>query len=85
MKRPTFICLNDDWNAEPNAPEPQISVVAGTLTLPFLLNFWAYRADEEEVGVLSFSGCQSWRQGATTDEGWGLGQCRYSLARSPHV
>jgi hypothetical protein len=36
------------------------------------------KADEEEVGVLPFGDCRSWRLGATNDEGWYSGQCRYS-------
>ena len=78
MAKLTFIRLNDGWNAEPNAPEPRVAVATSTVSVNFLLNPWAYEADEEEVGILSFDGCRSWRLGATNDEGWYLGQCRYS-------
>ena len=78
MANPTFVRLNDGWNAEPNAPDPRVVAGASTVSLSFLLNPWAYKADEEEVGILSFGDCRSWRLGATNDEGWYSGQCRYS-------
>jgi hypothetical protein len=46
--------------------------------LRFYLNPWAYDAQEEEVGVLTFEDACAWRLGATNDEGWFMGQCRYS-------
>jgi hypothetical protein len=78
MAKPTFVRLNDGWNAEPNAPDPRVVIEAGMISLSFFLNPWAYEADEEEVGILSFGDCRSWRLGATNDEGWYSGQCRHS-------
>jgi hypothetical protein len=34
--------------------------------------------EDEDVGVLRFSGCSRYRLGPTNDEGWNRGQCRYS-------
>ncbi|MBP2158855.1 hypothetical protein [Asticcacaulis sp. BE141] len=78
MKIPSFLKLNRDWNADPNAPEPGVAVTSGTLRLSFYLNDMAYRAEERQRGQLTFLDCQVWRLGATNDEGWYYGQCRYS-------
>jgi hypothetical protein len=78
MSNPTFKRLNDTWNAEPNAPAPRVAVSGTSVRLTFILNPWAYEAKEEEEGCLTFQHCSAWRLGATNDEGWFAGQCRYS-------
>jgi hypothetical protein len=78
MKDPIFKHLNQHWNAEPNAPEATVTVRGSTVRLRFFLNPWAYAAEEEEKGCLSFQQCSMWRLGSTNDEGWYAGQCRYS-------
>lgn len=78
MPNPTFKQLNDGWNAEPSAPEPVVATKGTAVQLTFALNPWAYDAAEEEKGRLTFHGCSMWRLGATNDEGWYKGQCRYS-------
>jgi hypothetical protein len=80
MSKPTFRRLNDGWNAEPNAPDPQVAVGGSSVRLTFFLNPWAYMAGEDERGCLTFEHCSMWRLGATNDEGWYAGQCRYSKA-----
>lgn len=74
----SFQRLNNDWNAEPNAPDPRVRVSDSEVRLSFLLNPFAYEADEDEVGYLTFEDCFLWRLGSTNDEGWYSGQCRYS-------
>ncbi|MFD1703866.1 hypothetical protein ACFSCV_12715 [Methylopila henanensis] len=78
MANPTFKLLSEGWNAEPNAPEPKVEVEGSWVRLEFYLNHHAYAASEEEVGRLSFQNSSAWRLGSTNDEGWYLGQCRYS-------
>jgi len=73
-----FHHLNPDWNAEPNAPEPTVSVIDRTVQLTFFLNPFAYDAEEEEIARLSFVDSSIWRLGSTNDEGWYRGQCRFS-------
>jgi hypothetical protein len=73
-----FVQLNNGWNAEPNAPYPRITVNGSQVTVEFLLNPFLYEAEEDERGLLAFSGCSKWRLGSTNDEGWYRGQCRYS-------
>jgi hypothetical protein len=76
MSIPNFKLLNEDWNAEPNAPNEKVAVSGSTVRLTFFLNPWAYDADEK--GCLAFEQCSMWRLGSTNDEGWYAGQCRYS-------
>src|ERR1700759_506045 len=59
------------------------SVSGSEVRLTFLLNRFAYKANEEEKGCLTFEGCTMWRLGATKDEGWYAGQCRYSKPLLP--
>lgn len=74
-----FDKLNADWNAEPNAPEPDVERLGDTIVLRFYLNHFLYPDfAEEEVGSLTFHGCCRWRLGPTNDEGWYMGQYRYS-------
>ncbi|MCA8916622.1 MAG: hypothetical protein KDB90_14545 [Planctomycetes bacterium] len=75
----TFRQLNQGWNAEPNAPEPRLSVLNADLLLSFLMNPYLYpEFDEEDIGTLRFYGCSRYRLGSTNDEGWYRGQCRFS-------
>lgn len=78
MTDPTFVQLNHGWNAEPNAPDPRVRVNGSDVTLQFLLNPFQFEAGKDERGLLTFRGCSEWRLGSTNDEGWYLGQCRYS-------
>lgn len=75
----TFHKLNFGWNAEPNAPDPIVRVGTEVVTLTFLLNSFLFAEFfSDDVGVLTFFECRRYRLGATNDEGWYLGQCRFS-------
>jgi hypothetical protein len=75
----TFIRLNDGWNAEPNAPEPRVTVDGSDVLLRFLLNPFLYKSFEEgDEAVLRFVGAERYRLGSTNDEGWYRGRCRFS-------
>jgi hypothetical protein len=79
-----FVQLNEGWNADPNDPDPAVSSRGDAVELTFLLNAFEFSGvSEGEAGKLSFAGCQQWRLGATNDEGWYKGQCRYS-GIAPH-
>ncbi len=80
MSMPAFKHLNNDWNAEPNAPCEKVTVSGQTVRLTFFLNPWAYAAEEDERACLTFDQCSMWRLGATNDEGWYAGECRYGKA-----
>jgi len=73
-----FIRLNLDWNAEPNDPGERVHAEGAALRLSFTLNPWEFDAEESERAEVVFSNCAKWRLGATNDEGWYRGQCRYS-------
>lgn len=76
---PTFKRLNLAWNAEPNGPEPIVRRDGSDVVLQFSLNAHRFEQfEEEDVGILRFHGCARYRLGPTNDEGWYLGQCRYS-------
>jgi hypothetical protein len=76
---PSFIRLNEGWNAEPNAPHPMVKVSGTDVLLQFFLNpFRFHQFGPDDRGTLRFSDCSRYRFGATNDEGWYLGQCRYS-------
>lgn len=74
-----FVKLNDGWNAEPNAPDPQVGISGPDIRLEFYLNAFLFKQfEEEDIGILRFSNCAKYRLGSTNDEGWYRGQCRYS-------
>lgn len=68
-----FVRLNAGWNAEPNAPEPNTLEQGSDLLLGFFLD-----SMDDAKGVLRFEDVSKYRLGPTNDEGWYLGQCRYS-------
>ncbi|MDW9481168.1 hypothetical protein GOB57_21210 [Sinorhizobium meliloti] len=72
---PKFVRLNHTWNAEPNAPDPEVSVAGSNVQLLFRPDGWRPGTSRK---MLVFSECAIWRLGPTNDEGWYLGQCRYS-------
>lgn len=77
--RLSFRKLNEGWNAEPNAPNPRVAVSGRDLVVRFLLNPFRFESFvEDDEGVLRFEDCVRYRLGATNDEGWHRGQCRYS-------
>jgi hypothetical protein len=74
-----FIKLNDDWNAEPNSPAPAVAPSGNDVVLEFRLNpFQFTQFSEGDCGRLVFRNCWRYRLGGTNDEGWYLGQCRFS-------
>lgn len=78
MRPLSFRHLNPDWNAEPNAPDVELTVEGKTVQLTFLLNSWAYDATEGEMGTLRFVGCSRWRWDSTNDHAWFEGKDLYS-------
>jgi len=78
MSQLTFLHLNPDWNAEPNAPHLKVAVEGSTVVLSFYLNPFAYEATEGEIGRVVFKGCSRWRWDTTNDEAWSSGKGRFS-------
>jgi len=74
-----FAKLNEDWNAEPNAPYPKVAIEGGDVLLSFDMNSFQFpQYSEGDRGTLRFSECSRYRLGPTNDEGWRKGQCRFS-------
>ena len=73
-----FIKLNENWNAEPNAPDEHITVVGNDVILEFTVNSQAYShfAEDERLQLI-FQSCSKFRLGTTNDEGWHMGKCRF--------
>ena len=75
----TFTQLNKGWNADPNAPYPKVTVSGTDVLLEFLLNPLQFpQFGPDDRGIIRFSGCAQYLLGGTNDEGWYLGQCRFS-------
>lgn len=75
----TFVKLSEDWNAEPNAPMPAVRLEGGDVILTVFANPWRYPGFEEDDRIeLRFADASCYRLGATNDEGWHRGQCRFS-------
>ena len=74
-----FVQLNDGWNAEPNAPAPVVARSGNDVVLEFRVNPFQFKQfSEGDRGRLVFLNCWRYRLAATNDEGWYLGQCRFS-------
>jgi len=77
--KPHFLQLNLGWNAEPNAPNPQVEVLGNDVLLRFHVNPFQFgEFQHHEIGFLRFVNCVRFRLGRTNDEGWYRGQCRFS-------
>ncbi|MEM0967657.1 MAG: hypothetical protein AAGJ81_16030 [Verrucomicrobiota bacterium] len=75
----SFTQLNTDWNAEPNAPYPEVKIEGDKLELIFDLNYLQFcQFSEDQKGRIEFDGVIRYRLGQTNDEGWYDGQCRFS-------
>jgi len=75
---PTFKQLNFDWNAEPNAPDPQVEWQGSSLRLRFLLNAFQFPTlDVDDSGEIVFEDCSRFRLGNLNDEGWHRDQGRF--------
>jgi len=75
-----FTKLNEGWNADPNVPDPEITMDGIDLILKFEVNAYLYpNFEKEEVGMLRFRNCSRYRLDHTNDEGWHRGQCRFSF------
>ena len=76
---PTFQQLTEGWNAEPNAPDPQIEIDGADLLLKFTVDAIQFpEFEQDEIAVLRFANCARYRLGPVNDEGWYRGRCRFS-------
>lgn len=76
-----FIKHNINWDAEPNAPMPNVDVCDqhSKIRLSFYLNAFIHKdVNEEDIGIIEFEDCYKYRIGPTNDEGFYNGKCRFS-------
>ena len=71
--------LNTTFDAEPNAPDPRVSVQGDVVRVRFFLNpfIWDDVQDDDEA-ELTFESVTKYRLGSTNDEGFYRGQSRFS-------
>ena len=79
-----FTLLTKSWNADPNAPEPKLTVVGEDVVLEFFLNNNIYsQFSEHDKGRLTFYNCHKYDFNGTNDHGYYLGQHRYNYKQLP--
>ncbi|WBA43654.1 hypothetical protein [Hymenobacter canadensis] len=76
--------LNHDWNADPNAPEPHLTVAGQTVQLEFYLNAFQFAQFQEgDKACLTFRNCHKYSFNTLNDEGYYRGQHRYNDQQLP--
>ncbi len=79
-----YTLLNIGWNAEPNAPMPELFVSGDSVTITFGLNYFLYpEFKEDDRGKLTFYRCYKYDFNGSNDEGYYLGQHRYNYKQLP--
>lgn len=75
----TFEHLNVGWNADPNAPDLNITVNDSDVIIEFYLDAFTYeRFSEGDKAKITFCNCFHYRHGIPNDEGFFCyGQSRY--------
>lgn len=80
----TYKQLNNGWNADPNAPEPKISIHGSSITLEFYLNYFLFdNFKEGDKGQLTFLNCFKYAINTLNDEGYYKGNYRYKYTDLP--
>lgn len=71
--------LNTNFDAEPNAPTPRVWLNGSSVVVRFFLNPFIWKdVEENQEACLVFHNAHLYRLGSTNDEGFYLGQCRFS-------
>lgn len=74
-----FERLNIGWNADPNAPEPEVTASDSTLIVTFRPNGRQYHDYRNCAAIeLRFENCSRYRITDVNDHGWHAGACRFS-------
>lgn len=74
----TFVKLNEEWDAEPNAPDVEVKFNEDLAELRFILKTWQHQADSKKLAIIRFVGCSRWNWDATNDHAWFSGEGRYA-------
>lgn len=71
--------LNQNWNADPSAPQPSLTVTEQTVQLEFYLNAFQFEQFQEgDKARLTFQNCHKYSFNGLNDEGYYKGQHRYN-------
>ena len=80
----TNTLLTIGWNADPNAPEVQLTVDGTSVTLEFFVNYFNYEKFEEgDKAKVTFNNCHKYSFNSMNDEGYYMGQYRYKYTDLP--
>lgn len=76
--------LNHNWNADPNAPEPHLTVAGQNIQLEFYLNAFHFEQFQEgDKAYLTFRNCHKYSLTTLNDEGYYHGRHRYNRQQLP--
>ncbi|MDU0372423.1 hypothetical protein ACFPAF_18625 [Hymenobacter endophyticus] len=76
--------LNHNWNADPNAPSPHLTVSGQIVQLEFYLNAFQFEQFQEgDKACLAFRNCHKYSFTSLNDEGYYNGQHRYKNHQLP--
>ena len=78
------IKLTVDWNADPNAPELNLSVNSSNVVLDFFVNYFKFEQfKENDKARIIFKNCHKYSLSSINDEGYFSGQHRYKYTDLP--
>ena len=76
--------LNIEWNAEPNAPLPELSVDGSQIRIKFFLDsFLNDYLEDDEMGELIFVNCHKYSFNNCNDEAYYRSKYRYNNSQLP--
>lgn len=77
-----FVKLNEEWNADPNFPNPQVDIIQNNIVLSFQMNSFQYDGYKEgDIGFILFKDVFWYRLGSPNDESFFRGQFRYDSSQ----
>lgn len=77
--------LNNNWNANPNAPETSLIEKSKNIELQFYLNYFIFDSfKEEDKGILIFKNCYKYLFSNCNDEGYFREQYRFTHKEIPY-
>lgn len=80
----TYTRFTTDWNADPNAPQVQLSVDGSSLTVEFYLNHFLFdKFKEGDKARLTFNQCYKYALTGLNDEAYFHGRHRYINSELP--
>lgn len=76
--------LNQEWNADPNAPEVSLQIIHRNLIIKTYLNYFVYDDfNEGDYAIIKFKNVTSYSFNTCNDEGYYYGQYRFGPKELP--